>query len=213
MTAPSAEPCQPLIATDRERLVHALQAVARDGAAAVPVLTGPARRTLARATGQLDFRTARTQVGEGPKAVTQTFEIVDHVPAEGPLGQAAAELAAALNDARQDPACPPCPQVVFNDRVVQRYPPCPVGISPHRDHLRYVNLVVNIVLEGFGRFYICPERSFAGAREIPGTVGDAVIMRAPGFADSDRRPFHAIGEVTRERLVVGLRQDSRADDG
>jgi hypothetical protein len=148
-------------------------------------------------------------VGHGASAVSQAFDIADDVPEDGPFGQAAAELAAQIEAARCALAPRPCPPVAFNDRVVQRYPRGPVGISPHRDRSCYVALVVNLVIAGHGRFYICPDRSFAGAREIPAEPGDALLMRAPGFGGRDARPFHAVGEITAERLVLGLRQDIR----
>jgi hypothetical protein len=191
-------------------LADALARVARDGAAAVPALSLPAPRALAARADDLTFRPARPVVGSGDRAVTQSFEIVDDVPETGPLGEVAGELAARLNAVLARPDTPACPEISFNDRVVQRYPPGDVGISPHKDHIRYVHLVVNLVLRGFGRLYICPERSFDGALTIDGRAGDALIMRAPGFDGSDHRPFHAIGEVAEGRLVLGLRQDARA---
>lgn len=194
---------------DQTVLADTLRRVARDGAAAVPALSLPARRALLRAAGGLSFRTARPVVGSGARAVTQAFEIADDVPATGPFDELAGELAARLNAVLARDDTPACPTIAFNDRVAQRYPAGNIGISPHRDHIRYVHLVVNIVLQGFGRLYICPERSFQDALAIPGAAGDLLLMRAPGFANSDHRPFHAIGEVTQERLVLGLRQDSR----
>ena len=210
--APQHDTGQPpsWLTLDDDALAGALRGVARDGAARVPALSLPARRALARTAGTLSFRTARPVVGSGERAVTQNFEIVDDVPSEGPLGAVAAELAQRLNAALRRDDTPSCAPIIFNDRVVQRYPAGGVGISPHKDHVRYVHLVVNLVLSGFGRLYICPERSFDHALEIPGSAGDALIMRAPGFDGSDQRPFHAIGDVASERLVLGLRQDARA---
>ncbi|MBK1697263.1 hypothetical protein [Rhodovibrio salinarum] len=195
---------------DDTALAAALDRVARDGAAAVPALSRSGRHELIQAATALDFRTARPVVGEGDRAVTQCFEIADEVPAASPLGTLAAELADRLNAALARPETPSCPPIVLNDRVVQRYPATTVGISPHKDHVRYVHLVVNLVLQGAAPFYICPARSFDHALEITGQAGDALLMRAPGFAGSDHRPFHAVGAVMQERLVLGLRQDSRA---
>jgi hypothetical protein len=210
MTLERPAPPTARLDVDDADLADTLRRVACDGAAAVPVLSRSARRDLARSAGALAFRAVRPVVGSGERAVSQCFEIAEDVPATGPLAEVGDELADRLNRVLQRADTPACPPVRFNDRVVQRYPVCETGISPHKDHVRYVHLVVNLVLEGFGRFYVCPERSFADAQEIPGEAGDAVIMRAPGFAGSDHRPFHAIGEVPRERLILGLRQDARA---
>lgn len=208
MQSDAAAPAGTWLSLDDAALAGALCDVVRDGAAAVPALSLPARRDLIRAADVLSFRAARPVVGSGARAVTQSFEIADTVPESGPLAEVARELAARLNAACARADTPGCPQIAFNDRVVQRYPACDVGISPHKDHIRYVHLVVNLVLQGFARFYICPQRSFEHAVEIAGAAGDALIMRAPGFAGSDHRPFHAIGDVAQERLVLGLRQDA-----
>lgn len=198
------------LSLDEDALAGALNRVARDGAAAVPALSLAARRALAQSADALSFRTARPLVGSGDRAVTQSFDIAEDIPDACPLSEVGSELADRLNAALARADTPTCPSIVLNDRVVQRYPAGDVGISPHKDHIRYIHLVVNLVLRGFGRFYICPDRSFADALEIPGVAGDALIMRAPGFDDSDHRPFHAIGDVAQERLVLGLRQDARA---
>jgi hypothetical protein len=197
------------VACDPEALAAALRTVETADAAAVPALSPAARHALARAAQDLTFRTARPQVGQGAAAVTQTFEIADDVPAEGPFAQVARELAAEIETARAYLAPCPCPAVTFNDRVVQRYPPSAVGISPHRDRSCYVTLVANLVITGHGRFYICADRSFDRAREIPAGPGDAILMRAPGYGGRQARPFHAIGAVNAERLVLGLRHDRR----
>lgn len=210
MTQERAVPSVARLGVDDDALAEALRRVAQDGAAAVPVLSLHARQELVRCARALAFREVRPVVGSGPRAVTQCFEIAEDVPATGPLAAVGDELADRLNKVLERPDTPVCPQIRFNDRVVQRYPVTETGISPHKDHVRYVHLVVNLVLEGFGHFYICPQRSFDGARDIPGEAGDALLMRAPGFAGSGHRPFHAIGAVPRERLVLGLRQDSRA---
>ncbi|MBK1669339.1 hypothetical protein CKO28_14975 [Rhodovibrio sodomensis] len=200
---------RPWLSLSDDALADSLRRVERVGAAAVPALSLASQRTLARVADQLSFRTARPVVGSGERAVTQSFEIADDVPETGPLAEVADALAQRLNAVLARDDTPACAAIAFNDRVVQRYPPGDIGISPHKDHVRYVHLVVNLVLRGVGRFYVCPERSFAGALEIPGSAGDALIMRAPGFAGSDNRPFHAIGAVAPERLVLGLRQDAR----
>lgn len=209
MTATSAPAARRYLACDPEALAAALRTVDADDAAAVPVLAPAARRALARAAVELRFRQARPQVGQGDTAVTQTFEIADDVPADGPFAQVACEFAAEIETARAYLAPCPCPAVTFNDRVVQRYPPSAVGISPHRDRSCYVILVANLVIAGHGHFYICADRSFDRAREIPAAPGDAILMRAPGYGGSQVRPFHAVGTVSAERLVLGLRHDIR----
>jgi hypothetical protein len=91
--------------------------------------------------------------------------------------------------------------------MLQRYDVGEVGITPHRDRSAYRNLVCLFVLEGRGRFFVCDDRSAAGAREIPHVAGDVVLMRAPGFQGSEERPFHFVRDIQSSRYVFGLRQE------
>jgi hypothetical protein len=197
-----------LVQCPPDRLAAALARLDRDDAAAVPVLDAEARAELAGAAERLSFRTARAQVGQPGREVTQDFQIADEVPHDSAFGRAARELEQLLSAAlaQFDPA--PIAGVSFNDLVVQRYPRSDCGISPHRDHIRYVNLIVNLAIAGEGRFYICPDRSGQNAREIESRVGDAILMRGPGWRGRGERPFHCIGAVSEPRLILGLREHS-----
>lgn len=188
-----------------------LEGVLRDDAASAPVLDERGRQRLSRAAESLSFRRARPVIGKGERVVTQDFDICDNVPQDTLFWSVAVDIQARINAARERMDPVPCPPVVFNDLVVQRYQPVRCGISPHRDHLRYVSLVGLLVIAGAGRFYICDDRSGRNAREIPAPEGSLLLMRAPRFAGRDDRPFHTLGDVTRERLILGLRQDAQLD--
>jgi len=97
----------------------------------------------------------------------------------------------------------------FNDLIVQHYAAGCAGISPHRDHIRYEDLVVIVPLCGSARFYVCAARDGREPREIPAPVGSAVLMRAPGFDGNRARPFHYVEEITADRYSFGLRHDVR----
>jgi hypothetical protein len=198
-----------VLSCDPGRLADALARVDRDDAAAVPILDAEGSDRLARAAESLGFRTARSLVGQPGREVTQDFEIADSVPQTGPFGQVARELESAVSDALARFDAAPFDGIVFNDLVVQRYPHSTCGISPHRDHVKYVKLIVNLAIAGAGRFYICPDRSGTNAREIESRAGDAILMRGPGWRGCNDRPFHCIGEVSEPRLILGLREDSR----
>jgi hypothetical protein len=92
--------------------------------------------------------------------------------------------------------------------ILQRYEPGCLGITPHRDHIKYTALVAIVVLCGDGRFRVCADRSGRGAVEIPAPAGHVLLMRAPGFERQGRRPFHFLDQVTERRYSFGLRQDS-----
>lgn len=199
-----------LVQCDPDALADALARLADRDAAAVPALGPEARGRLAKAARDLTFRTARPVVGQAGREVSQDFRIADRVPHDGPFGQAARELGAEVARALGRLRDPPFDAVTFNDLVIQHYPETDCGISPHRDHVKYVKLIANLAIEGHGRFYICPDRTGADAREIPAAPGDAILMRGPGYRGRTDRPFHAVGAVESPRLVLGLREDSRA---
>lgn len=205
----SASRASGLIEADAAAMMACLERIRTEDAAAVPVLGAAGRRRLREATADLAFRPARPVVGEGEKAVTQDFEICDDVPRDGPYGRCAAALSGLVNAALENMARPPFSAIDFNDLVVQRYQPVPCGISPHRDHIRYVNLIGILVIDGAGDFFVCDDRQGRNARCIDAQEGDLLLMRGPGFDDSRHRPFHMLGEVTRERLILGVRQDAR----
>lgn len=214
MSAPAVAPGdidRPATLTARPANLAAAIARLHDlDAASVPVLAEDARRALIAEAAGLPFGSAKPVVGAGERAVYQDFELTLHLPPGGAFARTAAALERLVNRALRDLRQPPCPPVTFNDRVVQRYRPGCAGISPHRDHLRYVRLVAVLVIAGAGRFFICGDRSGRDAREVPAPPGSLLLMRAPGFAGSDHRPFHMLRDVTSERLILGLRQDARA---
>lgn len=98
-------------------------------------------------------------------------------------------------------------RVTFNDHMLQRYTIGELGISPHRDRTAYRHLICLFVIAGYGRFYVSDDRTGAGAREVANAPGDLIIVRAPGFQESDERPFHYFVDIRSTRYVFGLRHD------
>jgi hypothetical protein len=189
-----------------------LEEVRHNDAAAVRVLNHDGREWLREAAEGLAFRAARSSVGSGEKTVTQDFEICPQPPSDSAWYTGATLMTDLVNAGLRRMASPPCPDVTFNEAVVQRYAPCACGISAHRDHVRYINLVGILVIEGEGDFFVCGDRQGHDARRIPAPPGSFLLMRAPGFDVSRYRPFHMLGEVRRERLIVGYRQDTKPGD-
>lgn len=154
----------------------------------------------------LPFRVAKREAG--PRAVQQDFEICMGVPEGHVLRGMAARIGNLIDQALalMDPALlsGPC---VLNDIVVQRYSPGSFGITPHRDHIRYRDIVVLLILCGDGDFYTCADRESSARRIIDIRPGDILLMRAPGFAGSDARPFHGLADVRSLRYSVGFRHD------
>ena len=96
----------------------------------------------------------------------------------------------------------------FNSIVLQKYEKVSIGITPHRDGLKYINLVCSFNIGGRGRFYICSDRSGRNSRVIDVSPGNVVFIRAPGFPGSKDRPFHYVTDIRETRYTFGLRQKS-----
>jgi hypothetical protein len=94
----------------------------------------------------------------------------------------------------------------FDSLSLQMYAPGSIGITPHRDGLRYINLICIFVIAGQGRFFVCADRSGRDAVEIEAAPGNVILMRAPGFLGEDLRPFHFVSEISLTRYSFGLRQ-------
>ncbi len=201
------------LAADLEtELAAALGRLAAEDVVALPLL-GPAERgPLAEAAGLLSYRAAKPMIGEGERTVRQDFELCMTVEPGSPFHalRAALERAVAGALARLTPpplAAPPR----FNDLIMQRYRPGSLGITPHRDHIRYRDLVAIVTLAGRARFFLCPDRSGRDAREVPIPPGSLLLMRAPGFAGLQDRPFHMLSDVTETRIALGLRREVQAE--
>ena len=194
---------------DADALAGALRAMADKDAIALSFLPEELRLILVAEAPTLAFRRARPVMGEGERAVYQDFDLTVDFPAASPYRAVAAAVdrAIAVAAARIDPSPLP-PGFCLDDLILQRYRAGSAGITAHRDHLRYRGLVAILVVSGDGRFRLALDRSGAGAHGVAAAAGDLLLMRAPGFAGSQARPFHSLSDITRERLSFGLRWDS-----
>ena len=103
-------------------------------------------------------------------------------------------------------------KLILNDVAVQHYHPNSKGIGVHRDALRYRGLVFIITLAGESRLAICEDRDGNGAEVVDDTPGRIAILSAAGFAGregEDARALHKVDMVTKGRLSIGLRHDSK----
>jgi hypothetical protein len=186
-----------------------LPIVEAEGAAAIPWLDERAINVLESEAEALSFRVARPVIGEGENEVRQEFEVCRDLPDDGAFQALTSAIEGRLNEAlakrrRHRTGTP----LRLNDIILQRYPPGCLGITPHRDHIKYTDLVVIVVVAGDGRFCVCTDRQGRDTIEIPAPAGHLILMRAPGFDDRHRRPFHFLDQVTERRYSFGMRQDS-----
>lgn len=196
--------------TPTAALADALLHLPEEDLVSLPLLDRTARQRLCAASASLSFRLARPVVGEGERAVYQDFTICMDVPWHSLLWRFAAALERHINAALRLCGAPLLrPEFHINDLAIQRYERGGRGITPHRDHVRYDGLVAVVPLSGAARFCVCADRVGGQAREVPAPPGNLLLMRAPGFAGRSDRPFHFVADVTRRRLSLGLRHDTR----
>lgn len=90
------------------------------------------------------------------------------------------------------------------------------GISPHRDHVRFVRLIAILSLEGEGELTIVDDR--AGEEVVAAFTcrpGDLMLLRGPTPDErverTDPRPLHAVsGPPVGRRTSLAFRMDTRA---
>jgi len=188
----------------------ALRAVARDDAASLPLLDSGAIAALLESCDGLAYRAARPLVGAAGQQVRQDFELTMTIPEGHPIRALAAGLTTLTNQALPTLAPDPLPGGLdYNDLIVQRYDAGSAGITPHRDHLRYVGLVALVTLAGTADLVLCDDRAGSNPRRFPMAPGMVTLMRAPGFGGRPERPFHAVTDLREPRVSLGLRHDTR----
>ncbi|MDA9009496.1 hypothetical protein N9K16_06015 [Alphaproteobacteria bacterium] len=178
-------------------------------AVATKILSEKQRLTLLAATEGLNYRAASAVVGEAENRVFQDFGLCMDFSTASPFRSASDGISQLVQQANQLLTHQPLPpQFHFNDLIVQRYRQSSQGMSPHRDHIRYTQLVALIILNGTADFSICADRSAANNKIINSNPGDVILMLAPGFSGDDKRPFHQVSNIVGARHTVGLRNDS-----
>jgi hypothetical protein len=191
-------------------LASALARLGEEESLSLPLLRPKDAAALIAEATKLEWRPAKPVVGADDRRVWQDFKLTMTFPADSLYRDFAAALEHLLHAALNLMTDPPMPKVPLNDMILQDYPAGSQGITPHKDHIAYRYLVAIVVLRGAGRFFICEDRAGRAAREIPAPAGCLLLMRAPGFAGREDRPFHMLGDVSADRLAFGLRYDSRA---
>ncbi len=191
-------------ALDMRAVIDAIRAV---GAASVPLLRDDGRERLLEAALRGVYRTSRETVGSGENIVRQGMDCCAVFPDDSPFHAFTAAFQTLVDEALagldDDPFATP---LKFDDKMLQRYAAGSIGITPHRDSARYINLACLFTLAGDARLYLCADRAGSEMREIDHAPGSVVFLRAPGFLGSDERPFHTTTEIGVGRVSFGLRQ-------
>jgi hypothetical protein len=191
---------------DPHQILRALSSV---GATALRILREEFRVALLHEAEGYSYTPEPEVMGRGDRVVRQQVETCSEFVVGSyylRLRDAFQQLCAeAFANANLSPfACP----LSFNALALQRYQPGALGITPHRDGPRYINLVCVFIIGGQGRFAVCADRAGRAATVMAASLGNVILMRAPGFLGSAERPFHSVTDIQQVRYTFGLRQQS-----
>ena len=194
-------------------LAAVLEEVARCGASRLPdVLKSDAQAELVAALKTADFQRAPERVGD----VQQDFDLLviksraaHRDPKLSPLLALCDQYAALLRVQPQILNAPWLADFAPTDIHVQRYRKGSRGITPQRDHRRFVRLISIFSLGGQTEFLLCRDREGAALRRFPLASGDLLLLRAPGFAGRhSARLLHAVsGPRGAVRYSITLRME------
>ena len=184
-----------------------IQSIATVGAASIHLIDESFRSALLDEAKRYPYRLEEEYVGSGENQVRQQMGSCDDFPLNCRY-RLLADTFQAWIDARLDSLreYPLSSRLRFDSLSLQRYEPGSIGITPHRDGWRYINLICIFAIGGRGRFFICADRAGNEAVEIDASPGNVILMRAPGFMGANLRPFHFVTEITGTRYSFGLRQ-------
>jgi hypothetical protein len=194
-------------------LAAVVDAMRTDGACARHLLSERFRGFALEEARAAPFRRGRAVVGAGATAVRQNLTYCGQFPRASYFRVLVRRFQALFDaGARTLDPYPFETRPVFNDMMLQHYAPSALGISPHRDESRYVNLACIFVLEGGGGFYVCEDRKMRGAREIVAPPGSAIFLRCPRLRGTTGRVYHYVADIDTPRTTFGLRHDRGRDE-
>lgn len=156
----------------------------------------------------LEYRKAKPVVGN---SVSQDFEVCFPAPKIGCIEILSNAIENLFIKSTKLIKNPPIQKVQFNDIAIQKYLPYSSGISPHKDHKKYISVIIIVTLSGNSKFYLCKNRDGSNSEVIDDTIGNIVILPATGFKMINYdfvRPIHFVSDITDGRLSMGLRQNS-----
>ena len=162
---------------------------------------------LIKQVSTFEYRKAKPVVGN---SVSQDFEVCFPAPKIGCIEILSNAVENLFIKSTKLIKNPPIQKVQFNDIAIQRYLPYSSGISPHKDHKKYISVIIIVTLSGKSKFYLCQNRDGRNAQVVDDTPGNIVILPATGFKMINNnfvRPIHFVSDITDGRLSIGLRQN------
>jgi hypothetical protein len=197
-----------LLGTSPE-LARAIQRVSDEGATYVQAMSLPGCETLLREVDGGSFRPQPETIGPVRQRL-ETLELRDELESFPAVSRLRDELVAAVD--RYAAPDSPLRRWRPNDVSVQRYrPSADLGITPHLDGRRHALLVAVVTIAGRARFALHPDRCAEPSRSWPVVPGTLVLLRGPGLAGPDERPFHSVSAPLggSPRYSIGFRMDTR----
>jgi hypothetical protein len=162
---------------------------------------------LIKQVSTFEYRKAKPVVGN---SVSQDFEVCFPAPKIGCIEILSNAIENLFIKSTKLIKNPPIQKVQFNDIAIQKYLPYSSGISPHKDHKKYISVIIIVTLSGKSKFYLCQNRDGRNAQVVDDTPGNIVILPATGFKMINNnfvRPIHFVSDITEGRLSIGLRQN------
>ena len=163
---------------------------------------------LIKQVSTFEYRKAKPVVGN---SVSQDFEVCFPAPKIGCIEILSNAIENLFIKSTKLIKNPPIQKVQFNDIAIQKYLPYSSGISPHKDHKKYISVIIIVTLSGKSKFYLCQNRDGRNAQVVDDTPGNIVILPATGFKMINNnfvRPIHFVSDITDGRLSIGLRQNT-----
>ena len=162
---------------------------------------------LIKQVSTFEYRKAKPVVGN---SVSQDFEVCFPAPKIGCIEILSNAIENLFIKSTKLIKNPPIQKVQFNDIAIQKYLPYSSGISPHKDHKKYISVIIIVTLSGKSKFYLCQNRDGRNAQVVDDTPGNIVILPATSFKMINNnfvRPIHFVSDITDGRLSIGLRQN------
>jgi len=189
---------------DPRQIVAALSA---QEALSLPLLREDFRLTLLQAAQGSSYTREPATVGSGEHVVRQQVNSCQIFAVGSPylvLWEAFQKL---CDEAfRTVSPYPFATRLRFTEMRLHQYERGSLGITPHRDGVRYRNLVCVFIIGGQGCLAVCADRFGRAASYVDASPGRVVLLRAPGFLDCADHPFHYVGDIRDTRYTYGLRQ-------
>lgn len=177
------------------------------GATSVPFLNDRRRAALLEEAVGYAYHSEQEIVGSGDRTVRQQVGSFADFAASSKFTRVKTDFEQLVSESLATlPSYPFAAPFQLNSMILNRYDAGSLGITPHRDLARYINLIAVVVIGGGGRFQVCPDRSGSGATEIVAPAGCAILMRATAFPHATDRPFHTVSDIYEPRYTLVLRQ-------